>query len=489
MNDAKDSSPKKRPPTDKPVHVTAPEDKVPVAQKIAYGLGTTNDMWGNWLYPGLVWPVFNIFLHVSPGLISLALMINRLVDAVSDPLFGWLSDNARTRWGRRRPFILVGSILSGLFLPVLFLVGPDWGEMTIFWYMVITSAVFITLVSCFNMPYQSLGAELTPDYHERTSVFSYKNAIQKLPEAAMFFAAAFTTLTIFNDVTGKPNILRGAQVYTVILGVIMIAVGFIVFFVVKERYYEKVVSKSQDKISIGETIWKTLKCRPFRAQLCMALAYGMGTSMVGTLGYYATVYYVCGGDVALGSKWNFAMGLSSMVLGFLGIPFFAFIARRIGKRHAMMCVQAAGILAFIATWWLYNPATPWTQVFASGFIAFAAAGFWMLYGSIGADVIDYDELETGKRREGAFSACGSWIMKVGMAVGIGMSGLVLSGTGFDSTLEGGQSEHTLFMIRVLLATIPITGLIIAFVALSIFGLTQERMLEIRTELEARRGKI
>jgi GPH family glycoside/pentoside/hexuronide:cation symporter len=221
----------------------------------------------------------------------------------------------------------------------------------------------------------------------------------------------------------------------------------------------------------------------------MALAYGMGTSMVGTLGYYATVYYVCQGDVSLGSKWNFAMGVSNMVLGFAGIPVFAFVARRVGKRAAMAWVQIAAICAFIGTWWFYNPSAPWMQLFASGFIAFTGAGFWMLYGSIGADIIDYDELESGKRREGAFAACGSWIMKVGLALGMGVSGVVLDATGFDASLEGAQSEHALTMIRLYLAGIPVVGLLLALFVLSRFRLSREKMAEIRAQLEARRGTV
>jgi GPH family glycoside/pentoside/hexuronide:cation symporter len=305
----------------------------------------------------------------------------------------------------------------------------------------------------------------------------------------MFFASTFITLSIFNDVTGKPNILRGAQVYTVILGAIMILVGIVVFFGVKERYYGKLIEQKQKKISLTETIYETLRCRPFRAQLAMALAYGMGTSMVGSLGYYATVYYVCGGDVALGSKWNLGMGLSTMILGFAGIPTFALLARRFGKRFAMTAVQISAIVVFICTWWLYNRTYVWLQLFASGFIAFTGTGFWVLLGSMAADVIDYDELETGKRREGAFQACQSWILKVGMAVGIGGSGFVLSLTGFDAKLEGAQTEHALTMIRVYLAAIPVSGLLLSLVALRLFGLTRERMAEIRAELEARRGKI
>lgn len=536
-------------PTPKPYQppATAAGDRVPVVQKVAYGLGTTLDMWGNWLYPNLVWAVFNIYLGVPPWLISTALCLNRLVDAVSDPFFGWMSDNTRSRWGRRRPYILIGAVFAGVCLPGLVWVTPGWSSTHIFgteitnyfWYMVVSSGLYIMIVGFYNVPYQSLGAELTPDAKERTSVFSYKTALQKLPEIGLFAGAAFSTATVWAGATrenlfqrlgllvertvhwfgglahslatldfgaigallanpfgwatpteGKVNTLLGAQVYMVILGAIMVLVGVNVFVWVKERYYGSVLERKQENIQIGETVWRTLKCRPFRANLSMAFAYAMGTSMVGTLGYYATIYYVCRGNVSVGSLWNFWMGfVGNTVIGVMGVPVFAAVARKIGKRGAMKCVQISAIAVFIATWWLYTPSVVWLQILASGLIAFTGAGFWMLYGAIGADIIDYDELEYGKRREGAFTACGMWIMKVGQALGILCSGVVLSATGFDAALGGNQTAGAIFNIRIYLAAIPVIGLVIALIALSRYGLTDRRVGEIRTELEARRGKV
>jgi len=474
--------------------VTVLEDRVPVVQKVGYGLGTFVDMWGHWLYPGLANQVFNIYLGMSPALVSTALMINRLFDAVSDPLFGWLSDNTRTRFGRRRPYILVGAVLAGIGLPLMFLVSPGWGSTfgvsNYFWFMVVSSFFFIPVMSCFNMPYQSLGAEMTPDYNERTSVMSFKNGMQKIPEVAMFFALQFTTLPLFMDrITGKPNLLRGAQVYCVILGVLMVLVGIGVFALVRERYYHRVKEQHQSRVSLKETLYETLQCRPFRIQLLMRMTYALGTSMVGALGYYDTVYYVCRGDIIRATKWNSVMGLSGMAFGFAGIPIFALIAKRMGKRAGLMAVLGTAIFAFLGTWWFYDPSVPWLQIFASGLIAFTGAGFWTLEGSIAADVIDSDELISHKRREGAFYSCASWITKVGMALGAGASGFILASTGFDAKLEGAQSAHSLLMIRVFLAVIPIIGLVLAMIALSRFPLNPERMAEIRAELEARRGKV
>jgi glycoside/pentoside/hexuronide:cation symporter, GPH family len=464
-------------------------DRVPLSQKIGYGLGSVLDMWGHWLYPSLAYTVFNVFLGMAPGLISTAQMIKVLVDAGSDAVFGWISDNTRTRFGRRRPFILVGGVLAGIGLPLMFAVGRGWSDTEYFIFMLVSTIIYVPVMSCFNMPWVSLGAEMTPDYHERTSVQAIRNLIQKLPELAMFFAAQFTTLAIFHDQKGKPDVLLGAQTYCAILGAIMVAAAVAIFFLTRERYYQTiVVGNKQESIPFRDTLGRTLRCKPFRNVLCMVLAYGIGTAMVSSLGWYNTIYYVCKGDLTLAAKWNTAMGVSGMVFGLLGIPFFTMLARRVGKRKAMATVFLLAIAAFIGDWWLYDPALPWLQLFACGFVAFTGAGFWILYGSTIGDVVDYDELETGKRREGSFSACQSWISKVGIALGVGASGWILQFTGFDAKMEV-QTPEAIFMIRILLSSLPVVGLLIALVAILTFPLTEERMHEIRARLEARRGKV
>lgn len=462
---------------------------MPVKTKISYGLGGSIDMWGHWLYPNLAYPVFNIFLGLSPQLVGLALMLVRIVDAMSDPLFGWLSDNARTRMGRRRPFILVGTLFVGVGLPLLFFVPSNWHGNQLFWWMLISSFVYIPFVSCFNMPFQSLGNELTPDYHERTSVMSYKSAIQKVFEVAFFIGLPFTNLWLFTDhSTGKQNVLLGVQVFCGILGLLMLFNGLMVFFNVKERYYAGVAARQKDKVSITESVYETMKCRPFRLKIFAVLCFSLGSSMVGSLGYYATVYYVAGGDTKAGNNWNGATGVGWMLGGFLGVPVVAWICRRIGKLPTMLTVCGFGALAYGATWFFYSPSMPWLQVAASASMAVTAAGYYMLDQTIGADIMDYDELNTGKRREGAFSACGSWMSKAGNALGYFLSGQVLALTGFSAD-RAVQTPETIMWIRILLAGIPITGVCLAAIFLWRYPLTQARMAQIRTELEARRGKV
>jgi len=467
---------------------SAVSDRVPMRQKVGYGLGSFLDMWGHWLYPSLAFNVFNLGLHVSPGLVSTALGLKTFIDAASDALFGWLSDNARTRFGRRRPFMLLGGILAGVGLPLMFAVGRGWSDSQYFTFMLVSLLLYVPVMSCFNMPWVSLGSEMTPDYHERTSVMQIKNAIQKIPEVGLFAAAQFTTLAVFRGADGKPDLLRGAQTYTLILGAIMVALSICSFLLVRERYYEKVVVKRGARVPFKDTLYRTLKNKPFRILLGAMMAYSLATSMVSVLGYYTTVFYVCGGDLTRAGQWNTGMGVAGLVFGLAGVVAFGAVARRWGKRNGLAAVLTTAIAAFIADWFLYDPAHPALQLLACGFVAFSGAGFWTLYGSALADVIDHDELHTGQRREGSFSACQSWISKVGMALGLGASGWILQFTGFDAKLPV-QSEHAILVVRTLLSGIPAIGLALALLAVFRFPLDGPRMTEIRLALEGRRGQV
>jgi len=340
-------------------------DRLPFFTKIAYSLGTAVDMWGLWLYPAVAFAVFNMYLGIEPWLVGLALTLIRVWDAIVDPIVGWLSDNLRSRYGRRRPFILIAGILSGLFLPVLFLVSPSWvdikflGLSVVFWYMIFSTMLYIPIISAFTVPYYSLGAEMSPCYEERTSIMSYRSMTQKVSELGNFYALRFTNLAWFLiPGTAQKDTLRGIQVYSSILGIVMAIFAIIIFFRVKERYYDKVVVKVTEKISLLSSYGETLRCKPFRQMVIVGLSFIIGTSMVGSLGYYATVFYVAAGDKILGDNWQFWMGVAFMVGGVIGVPLLATVAHHIGKRRAVVVACCIGILGYGGSWFLYTPAIP-----------------------------------------------------------------------------------------------------------------------------------
>jgi GPH family glycoside/pentoside/hexuronide:cation symporter len=182
------------------------------------------------------------------------------------------------------------------------------------------------------------------------------------------------------------------------------------------------------------------------------------------------------------------MGVAFMIGGFFGAPLLGQVARATQKKTAVIVAASIGIIGYGGSWFLYTPLIPWLQTLAAGTMGLAASGLWMLHGSIGADVIDYDELAMGVRREGSFTACGSYVLKLGNSMGGFVSGLILGWAGFNSVL-GAQSPNTIFWIRAMLASIPIIGLFAVIFIISKLDLTKQRCEEIRTELEARRGHV
>jgi len=470
-------------------------DRLPHATKMFYGLGTAVDMWGLWLYPSVAFAVFNMYLGVTPWLVGLALTLIRVFDAIVDPIVGWVSDNLRTRHGRRRPFILIAGILSGLALPIMFWVSPAWVDMkflgvsVIFWYMILSNMIYIPIISSFTVPYYSLSNEMTPDYEERTSIMAYRSMAQKVSELGNFYALRFTNLAWFIiPGTGEKNVLLGLKVYTSILGVIMAIFAVIIFFKVKERYYEKIVVKVTEKISILSSYGETLRCKPFRQMIIVGAAFTLGTSMVGSLGYYATVFYVSAGDKIVGDNWQFWMGVAFMVGGLIGVPVHATLAHWIGKRKAVVVACCVGICGYGGSWFLYTPSIQWLQTIASCLMGMAAASLWMLHSSIGADIVDYDELNTHERREGSFTACASYILKLGNSLGYFFSGLILTWAGFTWKLKV-QAPETILWIRSSLAILPIVGLTIAIVFVLRMSITKQKSAEIRRALEERRGAV
>jgi hypothetical protein len=161
----------------------APEDRVPLGRRSPTGPApsSTCSATGS-TRPGVAG--LQIYLGCGPGLVSTALMVNRLLDAVSDPVFGWLSDNTRSRWAGRRPFVLVGAVLSGLTLPLLFVVGRGWTPLSYFWFMVMLVGIYITIVSSFAVAYSSLATSSRPDYQERRASSPSRAASRRSPRSA-----------------------------------------------------------------------------------------------------------------------------------------------------------------------------------------------------------------------------------------------------------------------------------------------------------------
>jgi glycoside/pentoside/hexuronide:cation symporter, GPH family len=475
--------------------ISANTERLPLRVKWAYASGGAADMLGHWLYFNMADPIYNGYFHLTPTQIGWVKAATLFADAFCGLLFGWLSDNTRSRWGRRRPFILLGSIVAGVALPLLFLPQLSWGPAHIFGYMLLSALLYSPLIAAYNSPYQALGSELTPDYNERSSVMGYKAIVQKTMNILLMGGLWFANLPWFVDpLTGKANQGRGAMAAAAIAGVLMITAGIINARFVPERYYA--TAKLQKSVGPAEALARTFSCRPFLVVLGIGFLFAIPSFAAAPLGYYAGYFYVLKDLHASGtaaSTWgtlSFWGGFAYGTVGMLGIYPAQLLARRYGKRAALAVILASGWLAFVLSWVMYRPGTEALVVLHTALTGLCATGLWVILPSMTVDTIDYDEHRTAQRREGAFSSAFSWAMKAGMGMASIFAGQMLDAlTGFRAELGGNQTPETFFMLRFLLAAIPSTACVLALGLLVFYRLSPARMADIRRDLEARRGTV
>lgn len=463
---------------------TAAADKVPFWEKFFYGAGSGSFQLASEGVKGLGYPIYNITLGLNPALVGLVLMISRIVDAFTDPLIGKLSDDTRTRWGRRRPFIFVGSFLAAGSFILIWFVPEGWAGETapLFTFYLITMLVFFFCATIQVVPYHTLGLEMTADYNERTVVTGYK----------MMFGFAFTLLLpwVFRFAQSdafEGNTMAGMRYWSFILAGVILIGGILPALFVKERYYH--IAKNQAKTSFWKGVNLTFQNRAFLLLTAIILTVGIGFGTVNALGPYIIYYHIYDGDTKVGAE-LVAIGVNLFAItALLVTPVIAKICARLGKVQTLVFVVALGMVASGLSYFCYSKEHPLLVFLVYVLIAPQASGFWMITTSMKADVCDDDELRNGMRREGMFGAIGNWILKITMSSTFLLSGLILEITGFNVELKGDQAPETIFWMRLCFAVLPMLSSSIAFYLLSRYPLTSGRMADIRQQLEARRSPV
>ncbi|QYY35056.1 MFS transporter [Ruficoccus sp. ZRK36] len=470
------------------MHHVRPEDRVPIGQKIAYGLGGPLEILSVTIPKSVITPVFNIGMGLNPVLISLVAMLWRAWDAFSDPVMGNISDNARTRWGRRRPFIVLGAILTGLTMPIMWWAPESLSQWQLFTWLLVTGILFYTCFTIWSMPYYSLNMEMSPSYDERTIITAYRAVPQKLAYLLAGWIIALASMSIFGvNADGTPNLINGMRWISLCLAGATIVLGVLPGIFVKERYYAK--TKGQKKRRLMDDVKQTFRTKPFLILLTIVFTKLLGFGFIGTLGFYLNAYYVCGGDIKQAAVINGVKASMLILPNLFAVPFCTWLSSCFGKRVVLYVISASTILGFLSVYIFYDPAHPWLQLIPALLVSPLSAGIWLIAPSMQADVADFDELETGNRREGSFSAVFSWTTKMTSTITTGLGGFVLVWTGFDVAHGAEQPPHVLDNIMHCYVLIPVAFSAVNIVCVYFYSLTRERMEDIRAQLEERRGAL
>lgn len=468
-----------------------PKEVVPFGQKVAFGLG----MLSNQMFPAAM-GIFMVVLVQDLGfpgwMWGVLFFVPRVFDSITDPIMGFISDNTRSSFGRRRIYVLIGAVIMGISFCVMWQLYRESGVDYNFIYFLLWSLVFYLGLTIFSVPYVAMGYEMSDNFHERTNIMA---VAQWIGQWAWVIAPWFWV--VMYDPDWFPNADTATRTLAIWVGVICAILAMIPAIFIKtestkdrEDFEPLTLSNIGGSLkSILDGFVESFQIKAFR-KLCISTFLIFNSfNTVASFTFFIVVYYLFNGDAASAGIWPTLFGsVGALGTTFIVIPVTAWISRHIGKKNAFLVCQGISIIGYILLWFLFVPGKPYMFLFALPFFSFGIGSLFTLMMSMTADVCDLDELKTGKRREGIFGAIYWWMVKFGFAIAGLSTGAIMTIVGFD--VESGSTfGDPMTGLRLFFSGLPIAGTLIAMAVMYTYDLTEEKANEVSEELEARRGKI
>jgi len=462
--------------------------KVPMGQKIAFGFG----MLANQMFPailGIFMVVLVEDLEFSGWMWSLVFLFPRIFDAITDPIMGFISDNTKSKWGRRRQYVLIGGILMGIAYIFMWQLYKVDGVQYNFWYFFLWSLVFYLGLTIFSVPYVAMGYEMSDDFHERTNIMAIA---QFIGQWAWIIAPLFWIIMYDENWFPSADIaVRELAIWVAIPCAIcaMVPAIFIKSNSTLEEDYEPLNSASigNSLVKIYESFVAAFKIKEFRKLCGPTFLIFNAFNTVAALTFFVIVYKLFNGDAGASGIWVSMFGcLGAIGTTFIVIPAVAWMSKKLGKKKAFMVSQSISLVGYIMLYFLFIPGKPWMYIIALPFFSFGIGSLFTIMMSMTADVIDVDELNTGKRREGIFGAIYWWMVKVGYGIAGALSGVIITVVGFNSDLATIDQQAAVDALHAFFCFFPMIGTILAMLIMRNYTITEERALEIRSQLAERK---
>ena len=377
-------------------------------------------------------------LGVSAGLAGLAILIPKIWDIITDPIVGAWSDRTQTRWGRRRPFMLAGALLLPPCFMALFM-APIGDPIVSFFWVLIAFCLAAGAFTLFQVPYATMPAEMTGDYHERTTLVAWR--------------MAFVTLGVLAGGALAPELIGGggpagyARMAVVLALVTMVAM-LIAFFGTRDARQTEAVAHS---FGLRAQISVALAFAPFRRLL---IAYAIQCVALGTV--LAAVPYFVRYTLGAGNPTVTLLFVCLVGPAIVTMPLWAAVSRRFGKRVGYLI--AASIFTVMAASLLSaGPGPLWWVGAQVGLLGVGFAGLQVFPFAMLPELIDADARASGLRREGIFTAM--WFVgeKSGFALGAWLVSGILAATGFLERRAGevvAQPDSALLGILIAMSVAP-----------------------------------
>ncbi|MBK1877683.1 MFS transporter [Pelagicoccus mobilis] len=449
-----------------------------IKEVLAYGSPALGDSLVSHMLGGFATSMLVVSLELNAAYISLIIGAKMAIDAVTDPLMGHISDNWRGRLGRRRPFILAGGLLVGIFLFFTWNLPVGWSKDHVTLYFaggVVAYSIFHTI---FMVPYTALGIELSPTYDGKTRVYLWKTLFSRTSTFINPWLYPLCLSSLFvSEYQGAKYVAAGVAV--------LVALGCVAAF---QNCQERSHFKAAKKEPIISSIKKTFKNPHFLRIVGLYVLMMVTIQLFIQVGAIINIQYVFGGDKLAGASYTAGVETLAGVLVLLTLPVVGKLCKRLGKHNALKIAFCLMIIGDIIKWWAFTPEYKMLQWVYPFCYSLGISSIFVILESMMADAVDYDEYLTGFRREGIYGAVGGFIMKNAGAGAGALSGILLVMAGYQSDLGHEQSDSTFIWLRLFNSIIPAAMLLCGLALLYKYPLTRDVMDKVRQEVQARKTK-
>jgi GPH family glycoside/pentoside/hexuronide:cation symporter len=463
---------------------------LPLWKKLVFGSGD----WSIATFGTLRQLFYAIFLTdvvgLDPRLASIAAFLGIVWDALNDPLVGTLSDRLRTRWGRRRPFLLFFAIPFGLAFVMLWWAPPFKSQLAL---AVTVSLVYMlsdTLQTFISVPLYALTPEISPDYDERTSLTGFRmffNLVASLVAAVS--APGIVAAALARGATQQ----QGYFIVSAIFGGLAVIPPLLIFFFLREQPRPADETRQEVHVpflTILKTAWSNI---PFRFASALYMLNWITFDLVGLVLPFFITYWIARGNLlekALGLSLQSAVFAFLLVTSVIVLPFWVWVSRRLNKASAYMIGMGFWAVVQLLIFTIQPGQVTYILVLAV-LAGISVSTAHVLPDALFPDVIEWDELRTGRRQEGIYYGVKNFIRKLTGALAIFIALQVLGWFGYQSPPVGAtqftQPANTLLAMRILIGPFGALLLISAIVIAWFYPLDREKHRRIRDLLARRRA--
>ena len=458
-------------------------------EKVGYGLGDMSS--------SMFWKIFGMYLlffytkvfGISPAAAGTMFLVTRIWDSVNDPVMGIIADRTQTRWGKYRPYLMWFAIPFAA-VGILTFTTPNFSESGRIIYAYMTYTLMMMVYTAVNVPYASLLGVMSGDPKERNVLASYRMffafagsfiTFMLLQPLVDFFAADGQEAMNDNSISSDPT---GWTMAVAVIGAICALLFFLCFKWTKERV--KPIDEKKNDVSVKDDLKDLCKNAPWWILMVSGVAALLFNAIRDGVALFYFADYIQINYKMPYMGWTMATIylLVGQAANMVGVALAAPISNRFGKKRTYMIALAiAGVLSI-----LFFTLTPehiaWIlilQIIISICAGYVLPLLWSMY----ADIVDYQELKTGRRATGLIFSSSSMSQKMGWAFGAAITGWLLAAFGYNQEVSM-QPDSAILGVRLMLSWLPAASCLLAIIGMMFYPLSEKKVKEVTAELERRR---